>query len=177
MVKKLTFIILILTLGLFGCSSSCKQVKQCKKDRAMKKVETKVNVSGKIYVSPVQDYTAGRMLSQVVAEDIYSELMGRIKGSKKYEVVPNKLLANYTLEVKMIEIAKGNKAVPFWVGAVSYPAKLIFTCDLIDSKGVVVDTLNYHAVGRGMARISDKEITYFKELTVDKICEWLKIAK
>ena len=90
MFRKLTFAILVLSLGFFGCSSSCKQVKQCRKDKTAKKIETKINITGKIYISPVQDYTAGRMLSNVIAEDVYSQLVARIKASNKYEVADRK---------------------------------------------------------------------------------------
>ncbi|MFA5286823.1 MAG: hypothetical protein WC394_00945 [Candidatus Omnitrophota bacterium] len=177
MKKRLFLVVMVMALALLGCASSSNKAKENHKTKETKKIESKVVITGKVFVNPVQDYTAGRMLSNVVAEDIYSEISGRIKSSGKYELTNTKLMANYVLDIKIIEIAKGSKAVPFWVGAVSYPARLIFTCEILDASGNVLDTLNYHTTGRGFARISDEEIAKFKEIIVNKICEWLKINK
>lgn len=177
MKRGLFLVAMVAALALVGCASSSSKVKEPHKAKEIMKVETHVVITGRLFVNPIQDYTAGRMLSSIVAEDIYSGVTGRIKSSGKYELTNTKIMASYILNIKIIEIAKGSKAVPFWVGAVSSPARLIFTCEILDASGKVLDTLNYHTAGRGFARISDKEISYFKELTVNKICEWLKINK
>lgn len=173
--KGMFLAVMVAALALVGCASSSNKTKEHHKVREAKRIETKVAITGKLFVNSVQDYTAGRMLSNTVTENIYKGITERIKGSGKYELTNTKLMASYVLDIKIIEITKGSKAVPFWVGAVSAPARLIFSCDILDASGNVLDTLNYQKAGRGFERISDKEITYFERLTVEKICQWLKI--
>jgi hypothetical protein len=174
--KGIFLVVVAVTLALLGCSNTIKNIKEPHRAKE-KKMETRVKITGKLFISPVEDYTAGRMLSDAVAQDIYGGVSERIKKSGKYELTNNKLLASYIIKIKIIEIARGSRAVPFWVGAVSSPARLIFSCDILDASGKVIETLNYHTVERGFSRISDKEISYFKELTIDKISEWLRVSK
>ncbi|KPK00618.1 MAG: hypothetical protein AMK71_08135 [Nitrospira bacterium SG8_35_4] len=162
-------LVIALISGIGGCATNSKQVVE---DDGL---STAINISGSIYVNPVEDQTAGQALDPKIKQEVTETLKQKIIDSGKYQLAQLKNGANYVLNIKVIQFTAGNRAARLWVGFGLGSAKLTFVCELYDSQGNIVDRQKFQRFGAASLRSGDSIIEQMKYLLIEYSSKWINV--
>ena len=161
--------LMALVLCLSGCASGGSQVR---KENAL---VIHVPITGTLYVSTIEDRTAGQMVNPQILSEIRNTINERISKNSQLKLASSKESADYILNIKINVFTAGNRAARFWIGCGLGAAHLNFICELLNKEGKVLDSQNFQRFGAFSLRSGPELIQQMQNLIIDYVCAWLKM--